>query len=166
MSGQRPFVKSVSRGLSVLARFCLMASLWHAPVPLIHSHDSDIEELSNASAAFVEHLTEYHSGVPVNSHVDFGWHVHFVLLADPVADEPCDEDGRPDRAPAYDPFVACQVVVSPNLALSFEWQSLPCLSVSRVACHTFVAAPPNGSQFLGTYLDSVSLRTLLRVARC
>ena len=165
MLRQRPFVKSVSRGLSVLGRFCLMASLWHAPVPLIHSHGSDIEELSSASAA-VEHMAEHHASIPVNSHVDFGWHVHFVLLADPVADEPCDEDGRSDRAPAYDPFVACQAEISPSLALFFEWQSLPCLYSPRVACPAHAAAPPTRSQFLGTYLDSVSLRTLLCVARC
>jgi len=165
MSGQRSFVKSVSLGPSVLVRLCLLASLWHAPVPLIHSHGSDIGELSGAPAV-VEHLTEYHSSVAVNSHVDFGWHVHFVLLADPVADEPCDVDGRPDRAPAYDPYVACQAAVSPSWALSFEWQSLPRLSVPRVACPVLVTAPPTRSQFLGTYLDSVPLRTLLRVARC
>lgn len=165
MLWQRPLVKSISRGLSVLARFCLIASLWHAPVPMIHSHGSDLEKLSSASSV-AEHLTEYHSAVPINSHVDFGWHVHFVLLADPVADEPCDEDGRPDRAPAYDPFVACQVEVGPSLALSFEWQSFPCLYAPRVTSRTLVAAPPTRSQFLGTFLDSVSLRTLLRVARC
>lgn len=165
MLGQRPFVKSVSRGLSVLVRLCLMASLWHAPVPLIHSHDSDIEELSSPSAA-IEHLTEHHSGVPAYSHINFGWHVHFVLLADPVADEPCDEDGCPDRAPAYDPFVACQAEVGPSLAMTCEWQSPSYACLPKVVRRALAAAPPPHSQFLGTYLDSVSLRTLLRVARC
>ena len=165
MSRQRPLVKSIARGLSVLGRLCLMASLWHAPVPMIHSHGSDIDESPGASAA-VEHLTEYHSGVPVNSHADFGWHIHLVLLADPVADEPCDEDGQPDRAPYYAPFVASQAEASPMLALSVEWPAPTCWSAQGTDRSALVVAPASSSQFLGTYLESVPLRTLLRVARC
>jgi hypothetical protein len=165
MSGQRPLVKSISRGLAVLGRLGLMASLWHAPVPVIHLHGSDIDESPSPSAA-VEHLTECHSGMPVNSHVDFGWHVHFVLWADPVADEPCDEDGQPDRAPYYAPFVAPPAQAGPMLALSLEWQSPTCWCPQLVDRPALAIAPANRSQFLGTYLDAVPLRTLLRVARC
>lgn len=165
MLGQRPFVKSVSRGLSVLGRLCLIVLLWHAPVPMIHSHGSDIDESPSPTVA-VEHLAEYHSRVPVNSHVDFGWHVHFVLLADPAVDEPCNEDGQPDRTPFYDPFVASPVEASPMLALSVEWQVSSYWCPQRVDRSALVVAPASPSQFLGTYLDAVSLRTLLRVARC
>ena len=165
MSGQRPLVKLISRGLSVFGRLCLIVALWHAPVPMIHSHGTDIDKSSSPSAA-VEHLTEHHSNVPVNSHVDFGWHVHFVLLADPVAEELCDEDGQPDRAPYYDPFVASQAEVSLTVALSVEWPAPTCWYTQRVDRPALVVAPARPAQFLGTYLDSVSLRTLLRVARC
>ncbi len=165
MSGQRPSLKSIARRLSVMGRLCLMASLWHAPVPLIHSHGSDIDESPSPSAA-VEHLTECHSGVPVNSHVDFGWHVHFVLLIDPVADEPCDEDGQPDRAPFYDPFVAAQPAAGLTLANSPEWPALSSWCPPRVGRPVPAVAPVSLSQFLGTYLDAVPLRTLLCVARC
>lgn len=165
MLGRRPFVKSVSRGLSVLVRMCLIASLWHAPVPLIHSHSSDIEE-STSPPVPVEHLTEYHSGVPVNSHVDFGWHVHFVLPADPIAEESCDEGGRPVRVPADDLFIACQVDFGSSVVLSFEWESLHSVYAPRVVCAEPVPLALTRPQFLATYLDSVSLRTLLRVARC
>ena len=155
----------MSRGLSVVGRMCLIVSLWHAPVPMIHSHGSDIDE-SPIAAAAVEHLTEYHASVPVNSHVDFGWHVHLVLLTDPVANEPCDEDGQSDRAPFYDPFIAAQANVSLMLANSLEWQTYSTWCPPRVDRPVSVMARATPSQFLGTYLDAVPLRTLLRVARC
>jgi hypothetical protein len=164
MSRQRPWVKSISRGLSVLGRLCLMASLWHAPVPMIHSHGSDIDESPGASAA-VEHLSEHHVGIPVNSHADFGWHVHFVMPADPVADEPFDEDGQPDRAPFYNPFVASQAATSLTMACS-DWQSPSHWYMPRIDRPMLVVAQASHSQFLGTYLEAVPLRTLLRVARC
>ena len=165
MLGQRQFGKSISRGLSVLGRLCLIASLWHAPVPMIHAHGSDLDESPNSPAA-VEHLAEYHSNVPANSHVDFGWHIHFVLLVDPVADEPCDEDGQPDRAPFYDPFVASQTEAGVTVVLSVEWPAPTCWCMQRVDRPVLVVARASPSQFLSTYLDAVSLRTLLRVARC
>lgn len=165
MFGQRPLVKSMSRGLFVLGRLCLIASLWHAPVPMMHSHGSDIDE-SQAATATVEHLTEYHAGVPVDSHVEFGWHVHFVLLADPEADEPCDEDGQPDRAPFYDPFIATQAEVGLTLAIFTEWQSPSNWFPPRVDHPVLIGAATGPPQFLGTYLDAVPLRILLRVARC
>lgn len=165
MSGQHPSVKSISRGLSVLGRLCLVVALWRAPVPMIHSHGADIDGSSRPSVT-VEHLTEFHSGVQVNSHVDFGWHVHLVLLADPTVDEPCDEDGRPDRAPFYDPFVASQAEVSLTLAFFVEWPTPTYWHTQRVDRPALVVAPASPSQFLGTYLDAVALRTLLRVARC
>ncbi len=165
MSGQRPFVKSISRGLSVLGRLCLILSLWHAPLPMIHAHGSDIEGPFSPSAA-VEHLNQHHLDVAVNSHVEFGWHVHLVLLADPIVDEPYDEDGQPDHAPFYDPFVSCQATASPTVALEaeryvpFDWNAARVLSLTPIV----TAARP--TQFLGTYLDAVPLRTLLRVSRC
>ena len=173
MSGPHSLVKSIphgrarARGLAVWGRLCLIVSLWQAPVPLIHSHGSDIDEALSPSAA-VAHLNEQHSGVRVNSHVDFGWHVHFVLLADPVADEPYDEDGQPDRAPFYDPFVTCQAEGCPTSALAFEWQVPACgnAHAQRGTRPAPVVSSTTPTQFLGTYLDAVPLRTLLRVARC
>lgn len=165
MSGQRPLAKLMRRRLSVLGRLCLIVFLWRAPVPMIHSHDSDIDDAPSACAA-VEHLTEHHSGVPVNSHVDFGWHVHFVLLADPAANEPCDEDGQPDRAPFYDPFVAAPAESGLTWATTPEWPSPTNWCVPKVDRAVPVVCRSSPSQFLGTYLGAVPLRTLLRVARC
>ena len=167
MSRQRPLKSSIARGLAVLGRLCLIVSLWQAPVPMFHSHGSDVGEAAS-SAAEIEHLSEQHSEVPVNSHVDFGWHVHFVLLASPHVEEPYDQDGQPDRAPFYDPFVSCQAETHSMASLFIEWQAPPCWisPVPRVTRPASVISPTTPSQFLGTYLDAVSLRTLLCVSRC
>ena len=165
MSGQRLLARSVSGKLSLLGRLCLMASLWRAPVPMIHTHDSDIDQPSVVQ--FVrEHLAKFHSDVPVNSHVDFGWHIHFVFLNGTSTDEPFDRDGGPDHSPVYDPFIVCQAEMFPTFDVTFEGQVLYWGPVRRVVGRARVVAPATPSQFLGTYLDSVSLRTLLRVLRC
>lgn len=165
MSRRCPLKSSITRGLAVLGRLCLIVSLWQGPVPMFHSHGTDVGEVTS-SAAEIEHLSEYHPEVPVNSHVDFGWHVHFVLLASPNAEEP--EDGQPARVPFFAPFVTCQAEANSMASLFIEWPASPCWVsfVQRVTRAAPVISPTTPSQFLGTYLDSVSLRTLLRVSRC
>ena len=63
--------------LSVMGRLVLVASLWHAPLPMLHAHDADNHDASSA-ATLVDHLAEYHSDAALNSHIDFGWHWHLV----------------------------------------------------------------------------------------
>ena len=165
MRGRRSWVRSMTHGLAVLVRLCLIVSLWHAPLPMIHAHGSDIEDAFSPSAA-VEHLNKHHLDIPVDSHVDFGWHVHLVLLADPIVDEPYDEDGQPDQAPFYDPFVSCQATACPTVALEADRHVSLDWNTARVHSLKPIITEARPSQFLGTYLDAVPLRTLLRVARC
>lgn len=165
MHGRSSWVRSMTRGLSVWGRLCLIVSLWHAPLPMIHAHGSDIEDAFSPSAA-VEHLNKHHLDVPVDSHEEFGWHVHLVLLSDPTVDEPYDEDGQPDRAPIYDPFVICQTTACPTVALEADRDVFLYRNAVRVLSLMPIITEARPSQFLGTYLNAVPLRTLLRVARC
>ena len=52
-----------------MGRVALIVSVWHAPLPMLHSHDADIHD-PDAAATVVHHLAEYHPEVSVNSHFD------------------------------------------------------------------------------------------------
>ena len=77
MRRRRPTANAMRQWLSVMGRLVLVASLWHAPLPMLHAHDADNHDASSA-ATLVDHLAEYHSDAALNSHIDFGWHWHLV----------------------------------------------------------------------------------------
>ena len=152
--------------LSVMGRLVLVASLWHAPLPMLHAHDADIHDASSA-AKFVDHLAEYHSDVALNSHIDFGWHWHLVP---PPSNHPGDEsqDGPCPFCPHDAPDTLLQGQQSVTALQSactwivFAWMSSPPHATGLAP----PVAPATPTQFLDTYLGSVRLGTLLRVARC
>jgi hypothetical protein len=154
------------RRLSILGRLVLIVSLWHAPLPVLHAHDADIHDASS-SAEFVDHLAEYHPEVALNSHFDFGWHWHLVP---PPVTHPGGEsqDGTCPFCPQDGPTTLPQAqtsVVSLQTACTWivsEW--MPGLAVGTGLVRRVSSV--TSTQFLDTYLGSVPLGTLLRVARC
>lgn len=144
-----------------MGRLALIVSLWNAPIPLLHAHGADVN-VADVSETFVDHLAAYHHD-ELNSHVDFGWHWHLVPkpAKHPTdkskgSDCPfCPQDTADFEQQITQGPAACQLLAAP---VPVVWPVyVPQLTMP-------VAAAP--SQFLDTYLDSVPLRTLLRVARC
>lgn len=157
---------AIRRGLSVMGRLALIVSLWHAPLPIVHAHGVDVAD--SVPFALVDHLVEFHPDVALNSDVDLGWHWHLVP---PPAGYPCEksQDGNcpfcPHDAPAATlPHVqtsmpAVQMIDVGNM---FAWHLMAHVAVKSPRWNASEAP----TQFLDTYLGSVSLGTLLRVARC
>lgn len=146
--------------LSLMGRLALIVSLWNAPIPVLHAHGADVTS-ADASETFVDHLATYHHD-DVNSHVDFGWHWHLVPkpAKHPTGtkghDCPfCPHDTADFELQVSQGPVSCQQITAP---IPMVWPA----TVPQVTM-PMASAP---SQFLDTYLDSVPLRTLLRVARC
>ena len=163
---RRRHANSIRQRLSVLGRLAMIVSLWHAPLPMLHAHDADVHD-STSAIAFVDHLAEFHPDVAVNSHIDFGWHWHLVP---PPVNHPGDEpaDGHCPFCPQDSQDTLLQAQASVNSLQSVctwsvsAWLS-SCPSSSGLAVRV---APATPTQFLETYLGSVPLGTLLRVARC
>ena len=158
-------MNAIRRGLSVMGRLALIVSLWHAPLPILHAHGADAAE--SVPVALVDHLVEFHPDVTLNSDVDLGWHWHLVL---PPASHPCEQspDGNcplcphdtPATLPQVQTLMASVQVIDVGSILS--WQQVTQFTL-KLSCWNEADAP---TQFLDTYLGSVSLGTLLRVARC
>lgn len=155
--------RTVRRWLSLMGRLALIVSLWNGPIPLVHAHGADVDS-TVVSETFTGHLAHYHSNVSINSHIDFGWHWHLVPKP---ANHPGEEsqDGSCPFCPqdSQESQLQTQQVASAlNLAAAFTvtaWLS----SYPEVGPRL---KPTASTQFLDTYLGSVSLGTLLRVARC
>ncbi len=165
---RNPRAKAMKQWLSVWGRLAMIVSLWHAPLPMLHAHDADVHD-STSAATFVDHLVEYHPDVAVNSHIDFGWHWH--LVPPPVSHPGGDPtDGQCPFCPqdSQDTVLQTQASVNP-LESVFTWSGSA--SAWQSTCPSLkgldVPVPPaTPTQFLDTYLGSVRLGTLLRVARC
>ncbi|MBS0202880.1 MAG: hypothetical protein JSS49_08285 [Planctomycetes bacterium] len=151
------------RWLSLLGRLALIVSLWHAPLPMLHAHGTDIDDLATVET-FVDHLVDYHPDVAINSHVDFGWHWHLVL---PPVSHP-GEDSSDGRCPcsSHDEQTLTQSQqVTQVLQEVCSWAATDWTIDDSVLSNPVVRVV-TGTKFLDTYLGSVRLRTLLRVARC
>jgi len=152
--------------LPVLGRLALIVSLWHAPLPMLHAHDADLHNTTSVEV-FVHHLTDYHPDVALNSQIDFGWHWHLVP---PPVNHPVNESG--DRNCPYSSDETCATVMAgqssaSTLQVVCTWFVSAWMSDCPAASGSLRFAAANAStQFLDTYLGSVPLGTLLRVARC
>lgn len=149
--------------LSLFGRLALIVSLWHAPFPMLHAHDADVVHASSASV-FMHHMSDFHPDVAVNSHEDFGWHWHLVP---PPSNHPEEESshGNCPFCPQDSHDTLLQTQAPLTVLQSGHWTGPVWMSVpQQPAVGLPVATAP--VKFLDTYLDSVPLRTLLRVARC
>jgi hypothetical protein len=79
----------------IVSRLVLVVSLWQAPVPWIHSHDTNVADDASplSTCEFAEHLHAFHGLSAVNSNVEFGWHCHWIL---PPWMHAVDENGKDD----------------------------------------------------------------------
>ena len=145
----------------------LAASLWRAPVPWIHSHET-LEAQGLSEAALGWHLRHLH---PHDSeHAIFGWHIHLTCPWD-ISNEPSpsqDPDSPKPRA-VYDmPYVVSQASPAVDVdrhANSWLPASLPALH-SAAASLQSEAKGVSGRHFVQPYPPSVSLRALICVMQC
>jgi hypothetical protein len=146
-----------------LGRLALIVSLWNGPLPIVHAHDADVHDPALAGDV-IHHLEHYHPHVLPNSHIDFGWHWHLVPPPANHSDEKGSDDGDCPYCPRGSQETQLQSSADVTLQTMGTW------FVPVKVCSGFIPIPTAVSQrsthYLDTYLDSVSLGTLLRVARC
>lgn len=163
MRQREPRVNAKKCWPSLLGRLALIVSLWNAPLPMMHAHGADVDSL-RSPVALASHLVDYHPGVMMNSHVDLGWHWHMVP---PPVNHPGDEsqDGSCPFCPQDARDTQLQTQSAANVFQMASMDLMPAWK-STGRERTVRIAPATPTQFLDTYLGSVSLRTLLRVVRC
>jgi hypothetical protein len=145
---------------------CLImsATLWRAPVPLVHRH-SETADISHLNERLAAHLAAYHTHQRQRD-----WHLHLVLpwdLADGTDSQVPDEPRpRPDDM-ALTCLVAGELASGTAIQITGPGQ----LSVSSVALdqQAFIARTIKGGNcggFLQTYTSVVPVRALTGVALC
>jgi hypothetical protein len=145
----------------------LAASLWRAPVPWIHSHETlEAQGLSEATLAW--HVHHLHSAE--NEHSIFGWHIH---LTDPwdVSNEPAPprEPDAPKPRAVYDmPYVvsAAPSMVDVDRHANQSVPSLPIPLYMAAACVPSDAGRILDRHFPPTHPPSVALRALICIVQC
>lgn len=149
--------------LPLFGRLAMIVSLWNAPMPLLHAHDADVHDPAQAGDV-INHLEHYHPNVSPNSHIDFGWHWHLVFP--PVSHS--DENGSDDSGCPFAPrdLQETQLQTAPDVALQAYSTWVVPIKVCCGPLQTPQKVSNWATHYLDTYLDSVSLGTLLRVARC
>lgn len=145
----------------------LAASLWRAPVPWIHSHET-LEAQGLSETALTWHLHHLH---PEGSeHGIFGWHIHLSFPWD-VSNEPSPSPDPKSPKPRnlYDmPCVVSQVssTVDVDRHASTGLPVSPSSLQDTPASLQLDAACVSGRHFRQTDPPSVALRALICVARC
>lgn len=164
-------LRSASTGISKPAqwvwRLCLLASLWRAPVPWVHSHEE--MPVAMASVGFwVEHFDHFH---PVGSRPPCGWHLHYVWPWQ-LADESGGSDGNSGQIPdslrlQLNPTTWAPPGDGVDKAPSIPAGLLVTLhpGIRGEARHQLVDGPV-GLQVLVSYSHDLSWRALASVARC
>jgi hypothetical protein len=159
--------KSSGRTRSWIVCAVLAASLWHAPIPWIHSHET-LEAQGLSAAALAWHLQHLH---PHGSeHAIFGWHIHLSCPWD-VSNEPApsSDPKSPKPRTVYDmPYVVSQAssAIDVDRHASADLAALPLFLQDGLASLQLDAACVSGRHFLQTDPPSVPLRALICVARC
>jgi hypothetical protein len=145
----------------------LAASLWRAPVPWIHSHETlEAQGLSEASLAWHLHHLHPHG----SEHAIFGWHIHLTCPWD-ISNEPSpsQEPDSPKPRAVYDmPYLVSQAPPAVDVDRhASSWLPAPLFCVHGTAeSLLFDARCVSGRHFLQTYPPSVSLRALICVVQC
>lgn len=151
-----------SVAFAIALRFCLISSLWQAPVPWLHRHGSSVSESESAIAAqeLNAHLVAYHSAFELRPDDDLGWHCHWIL---PSWKHGCDKTPAGERpieqSCAFDLVTVCPIqtacVDSLLAAPMFNVDLLPLRRISGLS--SGLSRQP---------LDVKSPRETLSVLRC
>jgi hypothetical protein len=166
--------KTVRRAMAARARsarspwLCavLVASLWHAPIPWIHTHDAESgHHHGGPRASLAWHLQHFHP----DGEEPEGWHIHLTLPWDVFRTS----NGKSDpESPAPEWVFEMPFMVSdagPALANHDVTLAPPALlpvDGETVAVHAPHATLVNGLHFMQTWSSSVPLRALICVALC
>ena len=159
--------KKSGRTRSWIVCAVLTASLWRAPVPWIHSHET-LEAQGLPEAALAWHVHNLHS--QENEHSIFGWHIHLSYPWE-VSNEPsppCEPDAPKPRA-VYDmPYVVSAAAATVDV----DRHATQCLFSLPIFAHLADPSMPSGAMrvldrhFRSTHPPSVTLRALYCVVQC
>ena len=101
----------------IALRLCLLVSLWQAPIPWIHRHGTETDDvITKAGAEFRQHLTMWHGAIESDLDEDLGWHCHWIL---PMWGHALDETPD-DELPSQEVLAFDQAMVSSTDDLSFR----------------------------------------------
>jgi hypothetical protein len=105
------------RSIMIALRLCLLVSLWQAPIPWIHRHGTETEDvITKTGAEFRQHLTLWHGAIESDLDEDLGWHCHWIL---PMWGHALDEIPD-DEPPSQEVLAFDQAMVSSTEDLSFR----------------------------------------------
>ncbi len=159
--------KKAGRTRSWIVCAILVASLWRAPVPWIHSHET-LEAQGLPEAALAWHVQHLHP--QESNHSIFGWHIHLSYPWD-VSNEPTPtrEPDVPKPRAVYDmPYVVS--AATSNVDLDRHANQCVCdFPISVPAADAWLpsdAARISDRHFPPTHPPSVTLRALFCVVQC
>jgi len=93
--------RQLTRRSSRFLRVVLVLSLWHAPIPWVHTHDLDGPEVARLES-LSQHVAEFHARELSLGAERLEWHTHLVLPWCLVHHFPCpDSDEREPGADDY-----------------------------------------------------------------
>lgn len=128
----RPGSSRLHRTCGIVARLGLILSLWHAPIPWLHHHGTNVAETSSPllAAEFRDHLYSFHRTAELNSGEEFGWHCHWLLPSwIDFQDDVSGDGGRPlEDVSAFD-----SVIPLPVLSCPFEPRLLAAPTMAGIA---------------------------------
>jgi hypothetical protein len=159
--------KKASRTRSWIVCALLAASLWRAPVPWIHSHET-LEAQGLPEAALAWHVHHLHA--QEGEHSIFGWHLHLSYPWE-VSNEPSppSEPDAPKPRNVYDmPYVVSAAPSSVDVDRHANQcvLSLPIVWSFADACVPADAGRIWNRHFPPTHPPSVTLRALICVVQC
>jgi hypothetical protein len=159
-----------------LLRVLLVLSLWHAPIPWVHSHDLDGPDVARLTM-LSEHVAAFHAREVGLGQQHLEWHLHLVLPWCMIHHLPCPESD--DHRSGPDDFIGgaklcaagtnSEGTVGAPRVRSFLAGDLGCC----VTATSFVFDGPGASiqppacplQFFATY-GATSVRDLVGVRLC
>jgi hypothetical protein len=166
-SSRRVVIRAIHRAAVVAFHICLLVSLWRAPVPWFHSHDS-LGRATTTIHFWQEHLQHFHTRHGVAN--DLGWHLHFVWpweLADRHEDGQC-PGGIPHSLRVETARVAGWVSVAVSCELDHQRVVAiqPAVVAPRDGPHSIRSSHSEGLPISLVCRGSVSWQSLACVARC
>jgi hypothetical protein len=91
----------------------LVLSLWHAPIPWVHTHDLDGPDVARL-AMLTQHVAAFHARELGLGEQRLDWHVHLVLPWCMIHHLPCPESD--DHEPGADDFFGGVKVCSAGMS--------------------------------------------------